>query len=467
MSKKTKQDSLLTQLISEFENSEKSFSQSLWEEKSYFKLIHFYEKHKHYDKALEVVDMAINTFKYRAEFIIQKGKILLFSQRPEEALDVLSYASHYAPYDIEIPLLKAKALCLLRKIVEAKSLIDDVKRSSHLTDLTEILLVEAFIHESMKDYDKMFYTLKEVLETNPNNTEALEQIWVSVEFSKKYEESIRLHKDLIDQNPYSYLAWYNLGHAYSCLGEYEKAIEAMEYAFLINPSFEQGYLDCAELCLQLSKYKQALDCFIEANEIFGPDSEIIVNMAECYVKLGRHNEAKIKLLQAADQDPFNDEIFFYLGECYAHENNWRKAINYYNLAIDIDECREEFHASLAAAYEAIGSLKKAEVHYRKAANCGQEQSQYWAKNISFLLKNQLLDKASKRIQKAERVSFGADILFCKAACSFMNGDRPNAFNFLEEALDENSDCIHYLYDILPELKADKEVIGMVRYFTTQ
>lgn len=48
----------------------------------------------------------------------------------------------------------------------------------------EILLMEAFIQESMKDFDKMFYTLREALIINPNNTEALEQIWVSVEFSK-------------------------------------------------------------------------------------------------------------------------------------------------------------------------------------------------------------------------------------------------------------------------------------------
>lgn len=66
----------------------------------------------------------------------------------------------------------------------ALNLIEDIKRSQHKADDVEILLVEAFIQESMKDYDQMFYKLQEALKLNPNNTEALEQIWISVEISK-------------------------------------------------------------------------------------------------------------------------------------------------------------------------------------------------------------------------------------------------------------------------------------------
>ena len=91
------------------------------------------------------------------------------------------------------------------EFVTALNLIEDIKRSQHKADDVEILLVEAFIQESMKIYDQMFYKLQEALKLNPNNTEALEQIWISVEISKnlrKVSDYIRIDNN----NPYSYLA---------------------------------------------------------------------------------------------------------------------------------------------------------------------------------------------------------------------------------------------------------------------
>ncbi|HEX5624958.1 MAG TPA: tetratricopeptide repeat protein, partial [Saprospiraceae bacterium] len=316
MPKRTKPDYILSRLITEFEEQGSILTKDHWEEKSYIRLIQHYEKHCQFDKALEVTDLALRLYKYKPDFHLIQAKLLITSQKPLAAISVLEHAYTLAPFDQEIPLLKAKAYAISQQFDQSLRIISDLKCALLKADLTEILLVEAFIYETMKDFNKMFDTLRDALILNPNNHEALEQIWVSVEFSKKYEESVRLHQEIIDKNPYSYLAWYNLGHAYSCLGEYDKAVEALEYSFLINPHFEQGYLDCAELCLQISQHEKALRCYQEANDMFGPDAELIVYIAECLIKLERFKEAKLKLQKAVYHDPYNEEIFFYLGECY-------------------------------------------------------------------------------------------------------------------------------------------------------
>ncbi|MBK8450549.1 MAG: tetratricopeptide repeat protein [Saprospiraceae bacterium] len=392
---------------------------------------------------------------------------MVSSQKPLAAITVLDQAYTLAPLDIEITLLKAKAFALSQQFDDGLRIISDLKCTFSKIDLTEILLVEAFIYETMKDFNKMFDTLRDALILNPNNHEALEQIWVSVEFSKKYDESVRLHQDIIDKNPYSYLAWYNLGHAYSCLGEYEKAVEALEYSFLINSNFEQGYLDCAELCLQINMHEKALRCYLEANEMFGPDAELIVYIAECLIKLNRHKEAKVKLQKAIYHDPYNEEIFYYLGECYGAEENWKKAIKAYLEAIDLDDQREEFHAGIAIAYEKISNFKKAESHYRKSANCGLEQSRYWCMFISFLLSQKQFEKAEKILIRADKFSFGADLLYCRAAYYFLTDSRENALATLQEALSENTKEHDVLLKLIPEIMDDREVMSMIRYFSVE
>ncbi len=467
MPKRTKPDHILSKLILEFEEQGQILANECWDEKSYLRLISHYEKQCQFDKALQVTNLALRLFKFKPDFFLIKAKLLISSQKPHAAIDVLEQAYALSPLDLEISLLKAKAYALSHQFDESLRIISDLKCELIKTDLTELLLVEAFIYETMKDFNKMFDSLREALILNPNNHEALEQIWVSVEFSKKYHESVQLHQEIIDKNPYSYLAWYNLGHAYSCLGEYEKAVEALEYSFLINPLFEQGYLDCAELCLQVNMYEKALRCYQEANESFGPDAELIVYIAECLIKLNRHKEAKQKLQKAIYHDPYNEEIFFYLGECLCAEQNWKKAINAYLEAIDLDDQREEFHAGIAIAYEKLGNLKKAESHYRKSAICGLEQSKYWCLYISFLLSNQQVEKAEKMLIRADKYSFGADLLYCRAAFYFLTNSRENAIATLEEALAENSKEHSILLSLYPSILQDKEVMSMIRYYSVE
>ncbi|HOJ89470.1 MAG TPA: tetratricopeptide repeat protein [Saprospiraceae bacterium] len=463
LKKTTKQDQTLNKLIADFEVLG-NISPQLRTEKSYVKLIQYYEKHRVFEKAIEVSEIAIHNYPYRVDLYLLKAKSLLSLGKPNEVLDVLFTAHQIAPYETEIQLIKAKAFCLIGRSLEALQIIDEVKYFSHKTERLEILLVEAFIQGSMKDYDKMFFILQEALRINPNNLEALEQIWVSVEISKRFEESIKLHKELIDQNPYSSLAWYNLGHAYSCIGEYKEAVDALEYSYLINPKFEQGYLDAGELFMQMHDYNKALQCFLDVNEIFGIDPDVTVQIAECFIKLDRHQEAKYHLLRAIDIEPYNEELYFYLGECYAREENWDKALRYYLESLELDDYREEFHFGIAIAYEKLGQLKKSETHYRKAASCGCELSYYWAKYITFLLQQRNLEKAEKVIQRAEKKSFGADILFTKSAYKFILNEEDEAMDILREALEEDPKQINFLKDILPNILLDKNINAMVKYY---
>ncbi|MEO6190470.1 MAG: tetratricopeptide repeat protein, partial [Saprospiraceae bacterium] len=426
MNRKTKPNPKLAELIQEFEFQQDHLTLDIWEDESYHKLIDYYSNQGAIDRALDVTEAALSHFKFRTEFYLTKANLLMNKMQLNEACKVLDLAIKLAPYDREVQILKTKLLAIQGHGEEAILLIDEIKLIFHKTDISDLLLTEAFICETMKDFEKMFYTLKEALNLNPDNAEALEQIWVSVEFSKKYEESITLHLELIDKNPYSYLAWFNLGHAYSCIGEYPKAIEALEYSFIINSQFEQGYMDCAELAVQIGMLDKAVDIYAEVIQNFGMDPEVISYMAECLIKLKRYKDARRILNKAYKSDPYNDEICYFIGLCHLESKNYVKAIHFLKEAIMIEEYREDYHASLAEVYVITGEYNLAEIQYAKAARTGLEQSQYWTKYICFLINRKNYEKANKVIVRADKYSVGPDLLFCKVAYNYLVGNREMA-----------------------------------------
>jgi tetratricopeptide (TPR) repeat protein len=273
-----------------------------------------------------------------------------------------------------------------------------------------------------------------------------------------------LHKSIIEKDPYNYQAWYNLGHGYNCIWEYEKAIDALEYSFIVNPEFESAYLDCADTCLQIRNYEKALEIYIEANNKFGPNNELMVNIAHCYIYMNKIGIAKQWLLKAIKIDAYNDEAFFLLGECYSKDSVWYNAINAYHKAIDLENRREEYYLGLAKAYLAVEDYNKATINFQMATQTGPEETLYWREYICFLIKLGLLDEAFQVLEEAEEHTYGADLIYCKAVVYYLMKDKPECMELLEEALLENYDQHILMFDIAPELKLDKDIISMIRYF---
>ena len=464
MEHRTKRDLALINLVSNFEaNYERGHIEYL-EEKTLYQLINYYEEESQYDKAIDVVELALEQFKYRSDFYILKARIFLNQGKVSECLDTIKIAESIAPFENEIIILKSRALSMCGNYDDALTILDEMKTYALKSDLPDVLISESYIYEEMKDYESMYAVLKESILLDPNNEEALERMLLCTELSRKYEESIELLENLLNEEPYSYMAWYSLGHAYSYIGEYSKAIDAIEYSFIINKEFENGYLDCAELCVQEKLYERAFHIYHEANEIFGPESDLLVSMAHCQLQLGRVSKAKHLLFKAVKYDPYNDEAFFALGMCHVKDKKWYRAINAFHKAVDLDDRCEQYYFELARAYVEVEDYTKATFNFNKATKNGPEQSFYWAEYAGFLLKLGLYQEAICILDEAEEYTFGADLLYCRSISLFYTDQKRNAITVLEEALEEDYNLHKMMYGIAPELEVDKEISSMIEYF---
>ncbi len=449
------------ELVSRFETMCQSGGVAFPDEESYYLLIDYFQEEYLVDRALEVVDYAIEQHPFSADFFIRKAQLLIDSQREEMAMAALDEAESLAPGDIVIPLLRAESLASLELFEDALLILEELKLNAEPEYLSNIYLTESSVFESMEEYERMFYSLKAALLENHDNKEALERMWICVELSKKFKESIELHEDILDLNPYSHLAWYNLGAAQSYYGNYEEAIEAYEYAFLINENFELAYKDCAEICFELKKYHKALRCYQEVLEHFEPDYYLFQRIGQCYQNLASFAIAKTFFEKAAQLDPFNDEVFFHLGECYFKEENWSKAISYFNHAIRIEDKREEYFSALAEAYFESGDFDKAGPLFREATEIAPEQAEYWIKYARFLVDMGMVEQALDVIDEGEEYTGDTSLMYYRCGCLFVLGKRKEAFILLGNALEDDFYQHNSLFDLMPVLEEDTDVQAII------
>lgn len=457
----------LIQLIHEYEALSQRNDIGRFEEKSLLKLANFFEEELRNDKALEVIDFAMESFPFSVEFYLKKVHLLLSNHSLDKATDLLQLAENLSPGDIHVQLLKCKILCLNNECETALSIINQLLKEDTKTNFTDIKLAEACIYEHQREYSMCFDTLSEILNFDDKHNYAIDKIWTIADVSKRYTDSIRLHSALIDKDPYNYKAWYNIGQAYASTGEYILAIQALEYAFIINPQFESAYKECADLCYEVGKHQRALKIYLESLEVFGPDIDIYFNAGQCLLYLGNSRSARKYFNKALKLDPFNDEIQYSIGLTFARESRWINAINAYKRALDIDDMREEYYAGLGEAYFHINEFEKAEYFFKKAIIDGPEQSFIWLAYANYLMATNRLRDAIKLLEKADFYTQSVELEYCKTACYFLMDKKSEGLAALACALEKDSSMHVLLFNFAPHVQFDTDVLSTIKYYSEQ
>jgi tetratricopeptide (TPR) repeat protein len=435
-----------------------------FDRKEFLRLIDYYQEEQMIDKAIEVVDFALEQYSYIVEFYLVKSRLLLKKNSPKLAMHFIDHAERISPYESEVRILKAKALSMMGQVAEARNIIADIAGSGEFHSAAEVGLCESYIFEFEGQYEKMYLRLKDVLYLDPENEEALEKINYASALSRRFEENIDFHNELLDQNPYNYLAWYNLGQSYANIGEYEEAIDAMEYSFLIKGEFEAGYLDCADLCVQLNRFDQATEIYKDYLGVFDKDPFVMVNLVNCLLKQDKVKEAKKYALSAVRLDPYNDEAFYLLGNIYKLQEKWESALNAYFKAIEIEDSREEYFLGLANMYEKLNEPKKAESFFDEMLLLDPSEEYFYEEYIRFLIIHRKFAKALKVIKQSEDNVYSPEILYLKIVCLLGMNKKSRALALLDVALEENFEQHLILVDYIPEILQDEAIQSIIRYY---
>lgn len=456
----------IVDLVKRYEESISERQQVFLEEENYEQIIQFYQDGRENNKALKVIESALEQFSFSSFFYTKKAEILANQKHFDEALHALDEAEKLDPNDINIFLIRADVALWEGKHEEALAHIDyALTIAPEDEDKCELYLELADIYEDQEKYVEVVDALKSALKVSPDNEEALNRFWFCMELTENYAESVTFHEQLIEQSPYSYLAWFNLGHAFAGLMEYEKALEAFEYVIAINDKFDAAHICSGDVLYNMGRYEEATDFYLEAVKLSKPNKELYLKVAESYEKQGDLAKSRSYLRKSITVDPYFDEAFFRIGETYRLEEKWSKAIMSFERAVKLNRENVDYLGALADAYMSVGEGELALEIFERIFQLDVQTKQNWINLATAYFNVDNFRKAFQVLQEAEAKYEGdADILYIKSVFYFQAGNRHEALLNLERGLLMNFNEHTLIFEMDDTLLDDAAVIQVIEQY---
>lgn len=432
-----------------------------FEEEAYLAILDYYEQRMQHEKCLEVVNHALEQHRFSATLYIRKAQMLAELSQGSEALELLEHARLLDASEIDIYLTRAEVLLQLQRGDEALEQLQDILTTANSNDLEEICLLMASIYEEMEQHKEAFDYYYHVLRLNPTHETALNRIWMSIELAELYEESIKLHDWILSQDAYQFYAWYNLGLSYHRLGLYEKAYEAYDFAITINEDFEYAYRDAADVLFAMERYEEALVWYGRILTQFKADEEIWLSVGRCYERLEQFDEARKAYHRSLRLDLRNGQAFYRIGRCHMKENRWTPALSAFKRAFKIDAHNEDFCIALADAYYEVDDVEQASIHYKLATELAPYSTHAWMAFLEFLLDEEFYEALLELAEHAEQYTHDAGVDYARTVALFGLGMRKEGLEVLERAVARDPNFYDFVFDFLPELQQDAEVLRLL------
>lgn len=456
----------IIELIELYESAIKSNALPHFEEDDYERLIVYYQDNREFKKALNVAESAIEQFPFNAEFLLKKAEIFAEQNRLDEALEYCNHAEILDAGDIRIALTRADILLFKN---EHDAALAEIERGFKLAesdeDRCELYLEKADVFEDRERYLEAITCLQNALEYEPENEEALNRLWLTFEFTERYDESIYFHKKLIDRTPYNFLAWFNLGHAYAGKQMWHEAQDAFEFVVAINEYFDAGYICIADVKFSREDYANALESYHEAIKIAPPQKELYLKTAECYEKMEDLPKTRTFIRKAIALDPHYADAFYLLGETYRKEQNWTQAISAFERAVKYNKESIEYLLALADVYLQMSDIDNAVELFEKILESDSKTKGNWINLAAAYFELEDYEATFSILKEAEaKFEDKADILYIKAVFYYQAGVKHEAILSLEKALMLNFELHTIIFDLFEELKDDPLIIQLIEQY---
>jgi tetratricopeptide (TPR) repeat protein len=459
-------DSDLMELISQYEEAQKSKQSIFLEEESYDQIIQFYHDNREYNKALKVADSALEQYPFSAFFYTKKAEILANQRQFDEALVLLDEAEGLDPNDINIFLIRSDVYLWQGRHNDAMDVVEHAMSiATEMEDRCELHLETADIWEDQEKYSEVINSLKNALREDPMNEEALTRLWFCTELTETHEDSIQFHEMLIEQSPYSYLAWFNLGHAYAGVDRYDEAIDAFSYTIAIQEEYDQAYISTGDVLFVTEKYNEALKYYQDAIKLSKPNKELYLKVAAAYEQLSEYAKSRSYLRKAIGVDPYYDEAFYRIGETYRLEDNLPKAIHSYERAVKLNKENVDYLSSLAEAYLNIEDTEAALEIFERIFQLDPQPKQNWINLATGYFNAGDFRKTFQVLTEAEiKYEGSADIFYIKSVFYNRVGNRHEALLSLERGLLADFDQHHLIFEMDDTLLDDAAFLQVIEQY---
>ncbi|MBX7095725.1 MAG: tetratricopeptide repeat protein [Flavobacteriales bacterium] len=424
---------------------------------------HYLEKND-IKSALKGISIGISQHPDAVPILLRKAEIHASSGKLNKSLEILNRIEHLDPYNEDSFILKAGIYSQLRNHEEA---IRCLKQAIRLAEgENDDLYVDlAFEYENLKKWDKAIECLKSALKSNPENEAAIFELAYCFEISGQGENSIQFFNDFIDNHPYSFSAWYNLGNSYIRKGLFEKAIEAFDFCITINENFSSAYFNKANAYVQLEMYHEAINCYAETFLYEEPQAITYCYIGECFEKLEMPEEAFENFLKATEIDEDLADGWLGMGIALSMMEKHKEAIPYLEKAKALEDKSSDTWYILGEVLDKANDISGSQQSFLKALELDGDNPELIMDYTDFLKRRFSLQEALEEMDKhILRFPQQAELLYRQSVYLLESGKKAQAMEMLAEALSLNFEEHEELFDYLPELKNNNDIVELIEHY---
>lgn len=329
-------------LVARYEEALANNRQPMIEQDTLDQISAYYESYGDYDKALQIVETALDQHPYSGLILLKKAQLLFDLKICDDAMECLDRVELFEPGELGAALLRAEILAFQSQHRDALEVLDIAMEEADEDDIPDVWLHMADVYEDWEKYDEVFTCLRECLLLDMVNEEALSRINYCMEITERFDEGIKLHKAIIDENPYCFWAWYNLSFAFAALDQYEEAIDALHYVVAIDEDVHYAYKDMAQYYHELGQYREALEAVEMYCTRIKPEADTFLLQGKCYFELNDLKRSRYCFRKAARTNPSAHEAFYNLGMTYIAEEKWSQAAQQLHKAVEMQPDQVEY-----------------------------------------------------------------------------------------------------------------------------
>jgi tetratricopeptide (TPR) repeat protein len=223
--------------------------------------------------------------------------------------------------------------------------------------------------------DKAEQVLQKMLQDDPGNEAALEQLTQLLLDGNKADEAIQLLEGMTAHSPSATL-YDLLGDAYTQTHDYPKAEAAYRKAVDLDPAELSHLRGLGQTLLSEEKYTDALTVYQKLSDLMPDDSDIYLRIAQIYRELHQLDKAEENLVKARQYNPGSLEVLYNEAMIYESQGRYDDAIRVLSDAITGVKAQSTVlpsrRRSLAILYQQLGMLYRDVQNYQAAIYTFQE-----------------------------------------------------------------------------------------------
>jgi tetratricopeptide (TPR) repeat protein len=290
----------------------------------------------------------------------QLGRMLLFLDRPQEAIESITRAfriqpslKKYSPYQTALGCALGRVDRLEEGLAACREAVKANPKDVDALDGLAWALIET------GNNSEALQLLRTAIKLEPDYAPAHEHLGTALRNLGRNEESIQIWQRLVELRPQDPDALASLGWAYGDpkIGRFREAIEWVQKAMDVDPSFP-GYSSIGRYHAELGEYREAIEAERKHLATY-QDADTYAVLGACLSNLHDYPGAIDASLGAVELDPNLKEAWANLSDAYLETGQFESSVECSTKAWQLGLHEPTLHRQLGLAYLKLGNLAAA------------------------------------------------------------------------------------------------------------